>query len=81
MSAILAWLDGKKTYLSALGLAGLGIYQLVMAVTTKDWSQAALAWQSFMAALAALGLRAAVSKAATQTQLAAGASPSTVVKV
>lgn len=51
------WLDGYKTYLSALGLLGLAVYQ-----ASEGAYQLAL--QSFLAALAAFGLRQAVAKAA-----------------
>ncbi len=51
----LAALDGWKTYLAAAGLVGLALYQ----VSTADYLTA---WQTFMAALAVLGIRHAVAK-------------------
>lgn len=50
------FLSGYKTYIAAVGLAGLALYQLSQA-------QFELAMQSFLAALAAAGLRDAVAKA------------------
>ena len=47
--------DGFKTYLAALGLAGLGLYQ----ISQGDYPAAL---QSFLAALAAAGLRRAIAK-------------------
>lgn len=47
----------SKTFWSAVGLVGLAIYQ----ATQGDW---ALALTTFLAALAALGVRHAVAKAA-----------------
>jgi hypothetical protein len=47
--------DGSKTYLAALGLAGLALYQ----ASQGDYPSAA---QSFLAALAAAGLRHAITK-------------------
>ena len=44
------WLDGKKTYIVAIGLAGLALYQASM-------GQAEAAWQSLMASFAAAGFR------------------------
>lgn len=46
---------GWKTYLAALGLLGLAIYQF-------SQGQIELAIQSLMAALAAFGLRQAIDK-------------------
>lgn len=47
--------NGKKTYLAAIGLFGLAAYQ----ASTGDYPAAV---QSFLAGLAALGLRHAVSQ-------------------
>jgi len=47
-------LSGWKTYLAAAGLFGLAIYQL----STGSYDAA---WQSLLAALAAAGLRHAIS--------------------
>jgi hypothetical protein len=47
-------LSGWKTYLAAAGLVGLAIYQV-------SQGQVELAIQSFLAALAAVGLRSAIS--------------------
>ncbi|WP_162660701.1 hypothetical protein [Tuwongella immobilis] len=55
------FLSGYKTYIAALGLAGLALYQLSQA-------QFELAMQSFLAALAAAGLRDAVAKSTPPTQ-------------
>ena len=55
--AILTLLDGYKTYIAAVGLIGLALYQ----ATVGQYDQAI---QSFLGALAALGLRSAISKAA-----------------
>lgn len=55
MEDILAFLDGKKTYIAATGLALLGVVALLNGETMK-------AGEYFMAALAAAGLRAAVAK-------------------
>jgi hypothetical protein len=57
MDTMAKWLDGKKTYLAAAGLFGLALYQFSV-------GQVDPAVQSFLAALAALGLRHAVAKAA-----------------
>lgn len=48
-------LDGWKTYLAAAGLVGLALYQL-------SQGQVEAALQSLLAALAAAGLRHAVTK-------------------
>lgn len=48
-------LPGWKTYLAAAGLLGLALYQF-------SEGNAAGAWQSIMAALAAFGLRQAVAR-------------------
>lgn len=53
---VAAWLVGKKTYIAALGLLGLAIYQ----ASTGEY-QAAV--QSVIAALAAAGLRNAITTA------------------
>jgi hypothetical protein len=47
-------LSGWKTYLAAAGLVGLAIYQV-------SQGQVELAIQSFLAALAAVGLRSAIT--------------------
>jgi hypothetical protein len=52
---LLKKLDGKKTYLSALGLAALAVTQFM----AGDYPGAA---QSLLAALAAFGLRQAMQK-------------------
>lgn len=52
---VFAMFNGAKTYLAALGLFGLAVYQF----TQNDYAGAV---QSFMAGLAALGLRHAVQK-------------------
>lgn len=49
------FLDGWKTYLAALGLLGLSFWQF-------SQGQFELGTQSFMAALAAFGLRQAIDK-------------------
>jgi hypothetical protein len=49
-------LDGYKTYIAAVGLVGLAIYQ----ATNGQYDQAI---QSILAAAAAAGLRNAVAKA------------------
>ncbi|MDR3639513.1 MAG: hypothetical protein P4L84_37275 [Isosphaeraceae bacterium] len=54
LSAIPA-LNGFKTYLAAAGLLGLALYQ----VSTDDFVGG---YTSFMAALAAVGIRHAISK-------------------
>lgn len=56
LAAILARLDGKKTYLAAAGFLGFAIYQVFI---LKDGSAAL---ESILQALAAAGLRQAVSK-------------------
>ncbi len=48
-------LPGWKTYLAAAGLLGLALYQ----VTQNDFVNA---FQSFMAALAAFGLKMAIER-------------------
>ena len=50
-------LPGYKTYFAGAGLCGLALYQF----STKDYQGAS---QSFLAGLAALGLRSAVAKQA-----------------
>ena len=55
MRDLLIWFDGKKTYLAVAGLLGLAVYQLSI-------GQPEPAVQSFLAALAAAGLRHAVAK-------------------
>ncbi len=57
MMAILNLLSGYKTYLAAVGLLGLAVYQ-------ASQSQFEPAFQSLLAALAAVGLRHAVAKTA-----------------
>lgn len=54
-----SFLDGWKTYLAALGLVGLAVYQF-------SQGQVELALQSFMAALAAFGLRQAIDRNPTE---------------
>ena len=49
------FLDGYKTVLAALGLIGLGVYQM-------SQGEMELGLQSLMAGVTALGLRHAVSK-------------------
>jgi hypothetical protein len=51
-------LDGYKTYVAAAGFAGLALYQFTQGDATAGF-------QSLLAALGAVGLRHAVSKAAT----------------
>ena len=58
---ILNVLNGYKTYLAAIGLVGLAIYQ----ASTAKYEQAV---QSFLAALAAAGLRHAVAKQAARAE-------------
>jgi hypothetical protein len=53
--AILNLINGYKTYLAAAGLFGMAIYQFSQA----QYDQAT---QTFLSALAAVGLRHAVSK-------------------
>jgi hypothetical protein len=53
--AILALLSGYKTYLAAVGLVGLAVYQI-------SQGQIETALQSFLAAVTATGLRHAVAK-------------------
>ena len=53
--AILTLLSGYKTYLAAVGLMGLAVYQV-------SQGQFETAYQSFMGALAAVGLRHAIAK-------------------
>jgi hypothetical protein len=52
---MLKFLDGYKTYLAGVGLIGLGLYQ----VSIGHLEQAG---QSFLAGLAAFGLRSAIAK-------------------
>jgi hypothetical protein len=52
-NAILALLQGKKTYLAAAGLIGLALYQ----ASQKDYPSAV---QSLLGGLAAFGLRSAL---------------------
>lgn len=52
-------LAGNKSYIAAIGLIGLGIYQL----TQKDYVAGI---QSFIAAFAAFGIRNAVGRQETQ---------------
>jgi len=59
LTYLLSKLDGKKTYLAALGTLGLGLYQLLM---QKD---IASALQSFTTALGLAGLRQAIAKNGT----------------
>ena len=56
LTKILAFLDGKKTYLAA---AGYVVYAVVQAVVLKDIPGAG---QSLLTALTVAGLRAAVAK-------------------
>lgn len=51
----LSFLDGWKTYIAALGLLGLGVYQM-------SQGQFEVAMQSIMAAFAAFGLRKALER-------------------
>jgi hypothetical protein len=53
--AILALLSGYKTYLAAVGLVGLAVYQV-------SQGQIETALQSFLAAATATGLRHAMAK-------------------
>lgn len=46
-------LSGLRTYLAAIGLVGLAVYQLSV-------GEYAAAWASFMGALAAFGIRTAL---------------------
>lgn len=55
ISYLLSLTDGWKTYSAAIGLLALAVYQS----TQKQYDLAA---QSFLAALAAFGLRQAVAK-------------------
>jgi hypothetical protein len=55
--------SGSKTYLAAIGLVGLAVYQ----ASTGDYSQAI---QSLMGALAAAGLRSAIAKQSAQSPVA-----------
>jgi hypothetical protein len=57
MSTLLQFLDGKKTYLSAIGFV---VIAAVQALIFNDYTSAG---QSLMAALSAVGLRSAVAKA------------------
>lgn len=56
VNLLLTKLDGKKTYLAALGTFGLGLYQLLVQ------NDVPTAIQSFSAALGLLGLRHAIAK-------------------
>lgn len=56
LNSLLAMLDGKKTYLAALGTFGLGLYQLLAQ------NDVPTAIQSFAAAFGLLGLRHAIAK-------------------
>jgi MFS-type transporter involved in bile tolerance (Atg22 family) len=58
----LSFLDGFKTYLAAAGLFGMALYQF-------SQGQTEMAFQSLMAALAAVGLRSAVHKNAEETKM------------
>lgn len=49
-------LSGYRTYIAAVGLAGLALYQF----SQGDYQQGV---ESFLAALAAFGIRSAVGKA------------------
>lgn len=51
----LKFIDGYKTYIAAAGLFGLAIFQF----SQKDYTSA---YQSFLAALTAAGIRNAISK-------------------
>ena len=53
--AIFSLLSGYKTYLAGVGLVGRGVYQV-------SQGQFATSIQSFLAALATVGLRHAVAK-------------------
>jgi hypothetical protein len=55
---ILTLIDGYKTYIAAVGLIGLSLYQLTQGL----YDQAS---QSFLAALVAAGLRHAIAKVTT----------------
>jgi hypothetical protein len=50
--------SGYKTYIAAIGLVGLSVYQ----ASTGDFSQS---FQTLMSALAAAGLRSAIAAQAT----------------
>lgn len=54
LTSVLNSLSGKKTYIAAVGLLGLGVYQL----TQGDVSGV----QSVLSALAAFGVRDAIAK-------------------
>lgn len=56
-----SFLDGYKTYVAAAGMFGLALFQF----STGDYGGA---WQSLMAALAAVGVRHAVQKAVTEAE-------------
>ena len=58
-------MSGYKTYIAAIGLVGLAVYQLSLALA-GDSSQYLLAWQSLMGALAAFGLRKAITEVPKQ---------------
>jgi hypothetical protein len=53
--SLIKMVDGYKTYIAAAGLFGLSLYQ----VSRNQYDQAA---QTFLAALAAAGLRSAIAK-------------------
>ncbi len=55
MLTLITLISGYKTYIAAAGLLGLAVYQASQA----DYASA---YQSFMAALAAVGLRHAIAK-------------------
>lgn len=55
LSAVFTFLNGKKTYLASAGFLVLAIIQLI-------GGQYLTAFQSFMAALGAVGVRHAISK-------------------
>ena len=56
LNALLDRLDGSKTYLAALGLFGLALYQ---ALIQRDYRSA---YESPLQALGAAGLRHAIAK-------------------
>lgn len=56
LGKLLGALNGYKTYIAAVGLFGLALYD----ASTSDYVGA---YQSFMAALAAVGIRHAIAKA------------------
>jgi uncharacterized membrane protein YphA (DoxX/SURF4 family) len=61
LDKLLGFLSGYKTYLAALGLFGMALYQVFVA-KPPDYVGA---YTNVMAALAAVGLRHAVAKAAS----------------